>query len=122
MPGSKGVLWLREEGISRYGMFIGADAENATTALHMRGPLHPRHASWNDLVDDPTDVPCPTELLNVGIVGVMSLPPDCAPELVPRTAEARVQWVLWALKSIPGVEMLEALARALVTIPVSDPI
>ncbi|KAI0279667.1 hypothetical protein BC826DRAFT_975826 [Russula brevipes] len=39
--------------------------------------------------------------------------------MVPRTAEARVQWVLSALKSIPAIETLEAAARALVTIPLS---
>lgn len=117
MPGSKGLLWLQEQGISPYGISNDANARNTTGALHMRGPTHENHASWDDLVDDPADLPYPSTVPNTWSTSVS---PDCTPDMVPRTAEARIQWVLSALKSIPGVEMLEETARALVTIPVGN--
>jgi hypothetical protein len=114
MPGSKGLFWLQEQGISGYGISI--DARNTTGAPHMRGPTRADRTSWNDLVADPADLPYPNEAKSTW----STLLTDCTPDMVPRTAEARVQWVLSILKSIPGVEMLEATARALVTIPVGN--
>ena len=68
-------------------------------------------------MDDPADSPPPNNMSNSGSI---SLPLDCAPVMVPRIAEAHVQWVLSALTSILGLDILELTARALVTIPVSD--
>jgi len=117
MPGSKGLFWLQEQGIARYGISI--DAGTATRTPHMRGPTHAIHADWNDPVHDPADLADPTQATSPSST---ALPPDCTPSMVPRTAEARVQWVLSVLKSIPAVETLEAAARALVTIPVGTQI
>jgi hypothetical protein len=114
MPGSKGLFWLQEQGIAGYGISI--DSRNPTSDQNMRGLTHADHASWNDLVADPADLPYPANAKNTWATSLA----DCTPDMVPKTAEARVQWVLSALKSIPSVEILEAAARALVTIPVGS--
>ena len=103
-PGSQGVLWLQKQNISTYVVFV--DPDNITLNLH---------ATWNDLVSDPLDVLCSLgQTTSTSILTASELTPD----RVPKTAEARVQWVLSALKSIPGSEMLQRVSRALVAIPV----
>lgn len=103
-PGSQGVLWLQKQNIPTYGVFI--DPDNITPNPH---------ASWNDLVSDPLDV---LDSLDQTISTSILTASDLTPDRVPKTAEARVQWVLSALKSIPRSETLQKASRALVAIPV----
>jgi len=103
-PGSQGVLWLQKQNVPAYGVLV--DPDNITLNLH---------ATWNDLVSDPLDV---LDSLDRTTSTSILTASELTPDRVLKTAEARVQWVLSALKSIPGSEMLQKASQALVAIPV----
>jgi hypothetical protein len=102
--GSQGVLWLQKQNIPAYGTFINPDYITPNP-----------HASWNDLVSDPLDI---LDSLAQPISPSILTALDLTPDRVLKTAEACMQWVLSALKSIPGSEMLQKASWALVAIPV----